>query len=133
MKRGLQPFECGIAGKTVGISFRHGGGVLEPQAPYVLCDERDCQYVDLNQPPCPLRVEMFADGSDERIGDYLRTHRGVHFCYACLAREIAVTHDQLRRASWRLKDVDGWSIRPSRCALCRRRRVTIGVAEAAVR
>jgi len=32
------------------------------QAPtlFVQCSERDCQYFDTNQPPCPLSVDLFA-------------------------------------------------------------------------
>jgi len=131
MKNRSQPFVCVIADKTVGISLRHGGGLQEPNHVYVRCDERDCQYVDLNQPPCPLRIEMFADGSDRRVADYLTESAGTRICYACLTEALDITHDQVRRASWRLKDVDGFSIRPSRCATCQRRRVTIGLVKRA--
>jgi hypothetical protein len=127
MKNRSQPFECTIAGKTVGISLRHGGGLQEPETVYVRCDERDCQYVDLNQPPCPLRVDMFADGSDRRVVAYLHEHAGERVCYACLTETLSVSHDQVRRASWRLKDEPGFTIRPARCVSCRRRRVTIGL------
>ena len=131
MKNRSQPFECSIAGKSVGISLRHGGGLQEPDTVYVRCDERDCQYVDLNQAPCPLRVDMFADGSDRRVVEYLSQHAGERVCYACLTEILSVTHDQVRRASWRLKDEAGFTIRPARCVACRRRRVTIARASAA--
>ena len=52
---------CSIAGKTVMVTLRKGGGFHEPAVPYVRCDDRDCQYVDLNEPPCPLRRNMFRD------------------------------------------------------------------------
>src|SRR5262245_22119619 len=126
MKTRPRAFDCAIAGKSVGISLRHGGGLQEPPHVYVRCDERDCQYCDLNEPPCPLRIEMFADGSDRRVADHLTAFAGTRVCYACLTEALGVTHEQVRRASWRLKDVDGFSIRPSRCAMCQRRRVTIG-------
>ena len=127
MKNRSRPFDCEIAGKPVNISLRHGGGLQEPDNVYVRCDERDCQYVDLNTSPCPLRVEMFADGSDRLVADYLHAHAGTHVCYACLTQTLEITHDQVRRASWRLKDEPGVSIRPSRCGVCRHRRVTIGL------
>ena len=127
MKNRSRPFHCEIAGKPVGIALRHGGGLQEPANVYVRCDERDCQYVDLNVPPCPLRIDMFADGSDHRTGEYLLSHPGRRVCYACLTDELGITHDQVRRASWRLKDAPGFSIRPSRCAVCHRRRVTIAL------
>ena len=127
MKNRSRGFHCPIAAKTVGIALRHGGGLQEPSNVYVRCDERDCQYVDLNVAPCPLRIEMFADGSDRKTADYLLRHAGESVCYACLTDELGITHDQVRRASWRLKDEPGFSIRPSRCAVCHRRRVTISL------
>ena len=127
MKNRSRPFQCAIAGKAVAISLRHGGGFREPAAVYVRCEERDCQYVDLNTPPCPLRIEMFADGSDRHVAEYLQTHAGKRICYACLTDALAISHDQVRRATWRLKDEPGVSIRPTRCAICHARRVTIGL------
>jgi hypothetical protein len=131
MKNRSHAFECQIAGRTVGISLRHGGGLQEPDRVYVRCDERDCQYVDLNEPPCPLRVDMFADGTDRRVAQHLTSHAGQHICYACLTDSLEITHDQVRRATWRLREDIGVVIRPSRCASCRRRRVTIGLREGA--
>lgn len=130
MKSRPRPFDCSIAGKLVGISLRHGGGLQEPDRVYVRCEERDCQYVDENVAPCPLRVDMFADGSDDRVLDYLVQHTGTRVCYACLTDALEISHDQVRRASWRLKEESAFTIRPSRCALCRQRRVTIGRAGA---
>ena len=107
--------------------MRAGGGFREPASMYVRCEERDCQFVDENRPPCPLHPAMFDDGSEERLARQLRAHVGSRFCYACLTAVLDVTHDQVRRASWRLKDDPGVSIRPARCAACHRRGVTIGV------
>jgi hypothetical protein len=119
---------CSIADKVVNITLRHGSGVHEPAKLYVRCEERDCQYVDLNQAPCPLRVEMFDDGSHLDVAGHLTEHTGTRFCYACLCVMLAITHDQVRRASWRLqRDVEGLHVNPSRCSVCRRRRVTIGI------
>ncbi len=131
MKNRFQSFDCSIAGKVVGITLRHGGGLQEPPHVYVRCDERDCQHVDLNHDPCPLRVEMFTDGSDTLVTDYLAQHAGSRICYACLTETLGVNHEQVRRASWRLKEAEGFFIRPSRCALCHRRRVTIGLPRGA--
>jgi hypothetical protein len=127
MKNRSRPFDCTIANKVVGITLRHGGGLQEPDRVYIRCDERDCQYVDLNQPPCPLKLEMFADGSDERVADFLGDRPGMRFCYACVTTTLEISHDQVRRASWRLKEDPGFSIRPSRCAGCNRRRVTVAL------
>jgi hypothetical protein len=131
MKRKSRAVQCPIAEKTVSISLRQGGGLGEPAGVYVRCEERECQHVDLNQAPCPLRVDMFSDGSDRRIVEYLLTHAGGRFCYGCLIEQLGISHDQVRRASWIVKDSRGSAVRASRCATCRRRRVTIGFSNAA--
>lgn len=41
---------------------------------FVECNQPDCQYVDLNQPPCPLRLDFFA-GEIERREEKLRARR----------------------------------------------------------
>lgn len=28
---------------------------------FAQCDQADCQYVEKNEPPCPLNIGMFAD------------------------------------------------------------------------
>jgi hypothetical protein len=127
MKNRSRAFHCAIADKAVGISLRHGGGLQEPERVYIRCDERDCQHVDLNQPPCPLKIEMFADGSDRSVADYLAAEAGTRFCYACLTEALRITHEQVRRASWRLKDEPGFTIKPARCGMCHRRRMTVGL------
>src|SRR2546425_4331312 len=106
-----QPFDCSIAGKAVSIGLRHGGGCQEPATVYVRCDQRDCQYVDVNAAPCPLRVEMFADGTDHRLAEYLTAHAGERHCYGCLSEQLDIIHDQVRRASWRLKDAGSRFVR----------------------
>ena len=39
---------------------------------FVKCNQSECQYVDLNQPPCPLRLDLFAEEikkrRDKRMG-----------------------------------------------------------------
>ena len=132
MKTRAQSFHCSIADKAVMISLRHGGGFREPAHVYVRCEERDCQYVDLNTPPCPLHVEMFADGSDRNVAEYLRAHVGARMCYSCVTDALGISHDQVRRATWRVKDDAGVSIRPSRCSICHQRRVTIGLGATGV-
>jgi len=129
MKVRSRPFACAIAGKTVTIALRRGGGLAEPSNVYVRCAERDCQHVDVNTPPCPLRVEMFTDGSDRRVAEYLSAHVGRRFCYACLTLALELTHERIRRASWGLIADPTFSVGPSRCIECGRRRTTIGFAE----
>jgi hypothetical protein len=33
---------------------------------FVKCNQSECQYVDLNQPPCPLRLDLFAEEIEKR-------------------------------------------------------------------
>ena len=122
-----RPFFCAIASKDVNISLRAGGGLREPASMYVRCDDRDCQYVDDNRPPCPLTPTMFDDGSEQILAHYLQEHAGSQICYGCLTAVLGLTHAQVRRASWRIKDNPGVSIGPGRCFVCRRRGVILGV------
>jgi len=33
---------------------------------FVQCNQLECQYVDLNQSPCPLRLDLFAEEIETR-------------------------------------------------------------------
>lgn len=33
---------------------------------FVQCNQVECQYVDLNQAPCPLRLDLFAEEIENR-------------------------------------------------------------------
>ena len=33
---------------------------------FVQCNQVECQYVDLNQSPCPLRLDLFAEEIEKR-------------------------------------------------------------------
>ena len=37
---------------------------------FVRCDQSECQYVDLNQAPCPLCLDLFADEIEKREEKY---------------------------------------------------------------
>ena len=125
-----RPFPCSIAGKTVSIALRSGQRLLERGKPYVGCSERDCQYVDLNVLPCPLDVAMFEDGQyAAALLAHLATVPRRAFCYGCLVDQLGISHESLRRAAWLLREDVGASIRPARCASCRRRALTISVRD----
>jgi hypothetical protein len=34
---------------------------------FVRCSEKDCQYVDANEPPCPLTLALFAAEISQRM------------------------------------------------------------------
>jgi hypothetical protein len=39
---------------------------FDRQPPYFAqCDQVDCQYVEKNEPPCPINIGMFADAIRE--------------------------------------------------------------------
>jgi hypothetical protein len=62
----LKSFRCDVISETVTIALRRrlvfgGRGEL-----FVRCSESDCQYVDANEPPCPLTLHLFADEVRER-------------------------------------------------------------------
>jgi hypothetical protein len=58
-------FRCDVVSETVSIALRRRtslGGQL-----FVQCSESDCQYVDANEPPCPLTLDLFAAEIQERM------------------------------------------------------------------
>ena len=116
--------ECSIAAKTIKIQLRSGRTLGEPDRPYVRCSERDCQHVDLNEPPCPLRVDMFPEDADrDLLVKYLAKATGQRFCFGCLTQALNVSHDVIRRLAWHLAAIA--VTRVGRCATCARRAVTI--------
>jgi hypothetical protein len=63
-----RPFDCEVVQETVSIRLRNRrvGGFRGTDEPFVQCDQRDCQYVEENAPPCPLTLALFADELDAR-------------------------------------------------------------------
>jgi len=55
-----KPFHCDVVSEDVTVSLRRRRSLLGKGDLYVQCSEMDCQYVDLNEPPCPLRLDLFA-------------------------------------------------------------------------
>ena len=60
-------FQCNVVSETVSISLRRrqslgGNGKL-----YVRCSELECQYIDTNEPPCPLTLALFEAEIAERM------------------------------------------------------------------
>ena len=119
---------CPIADTRVRIRLRGGRTFAEPGSLYVWCSERDCQYVDQNREPCPLRVEMF-DGEIpyRQVVGLISKYRGQPVCYVCLAETLGVLHTVIRHAAWRLQQSDGAIVRVTRCTLCQHRAVTLAV------
>jgi hypothetical protein len=59
-------FHCGIVSEIVTITLRRRKRLGGDGALYVQCSEVDCQYVDANEPPCPLTLDLFASEVEER-------------------------------------------------------------------
>ena len=55
-------FWCPTVSEPVLIRLARPRGLTRVTLDYfVQCDQADCQYVDTNALPCPLRVDMFRD------------------------------------------------------------------------
>lgn len=59
-----KPFRCEVVSEIVTIALRRRAS-LDNQL-FVRCSELDCQYIDANEPPCPLTLDLFADEVRER-------------------------------------------------------------------
>ena len=59
-------FRCDIVSETVTISLRRRTAFGGQGKLFVRCSESDCQYVDANEPPCPLTLGLFAAEIRER-------------------------------------------------------------------
>jgi len=62
-----KPFSCNVVSETVTIGLqRRASSGPAPGKLFVRCSEHECQYVDANEPPCPLTLEMFSAEIQER-------------------------------------------------------------------
>jgi hypothetical protein len=59
-------FFCPVVSETVSITLRRRLSFGSVGALFVQCSETECQYVNLNEPPCPLTLDLFADEIAER-------------------------------------------------------------------
>lgn len=64
-------FQCPVVNETVLIRLKRGLGFSGSSSYSVQCNQVDCQYVERNEPPCPLHVGMFAHAI-RAIGDRRR-------------------------------------------------------------
>jgi len=54
-------FWCPVVSEAVRIQLKRPAGLSRRPGYFVQCNQADCQYVDANEPPCPLHVGMFSD------------------------------------------------------------------------
>ncbi len=61
--RGTRPreFWCPVVSERVLIRLTRPSGLRPVTGYFVQCNQADCQYVEANEPPCPLHVDMFAE------------------------------------------------------------------------
>jgi hypothetical protein len=61
-------YYCTVVSEEVEIALksRPSHGLQSRSELFVQCNQSECQYVDLNQPPCPLRLELFAEEIEKR-------------------------------------------------------------------
>jgi hypothetical protein len=59
---------CNVVSEDVEIVLKRNPS-LSPESKnelFVQCNQTECQYVDLNQSPCPLRLDLFAEEIGKR-------------------------------------------------------------------
>ena len=54
-----QSVECPVVSERVTATLRFRPAP-SPSGFFVECDQRECQYCEVNAPPCPLNTEMFS-------------------------------------------------------------------------
>ena len=54
-------YQCSVVNETVRIALRkkRTGGLQSTDEFFVQCDQHECQYVEENNPPCPLDLSLF--------------------------------------------------------------------------
>jgi hypothetical protein len=94
--------------------------------PYVRCGERECQYVDRNEPPCPLRLESFRESVAADAVQLLVEHAGLAVCDHCLAQLVDAPVSEIRSILMGLAErpLVRVVVARDRCAHCREDRWT---------
>ena len=59
---------CTLVSEDVKISLKNRPSLSRKSNNelFVQCNQVECQYVDLNQSPCPLRLNLFAEEVEKR-------------------------------------------------------------------
>ena len=70
---------CTVVSEDVEIALRNKTfpGLKSKTELFVQCNQLECQYVDFNQSPCPLRLDLFAEEIEKR--EEKRRDRGLEF------------------------------------------------------
>ena len=67
-KRYRKNFFCSVVSEDVQIALRNKAPISRElkRDLFVQCNQHECQYVDLNQLPCPLGLDLFAEEIEKR-------------------------------------------------------------------
>ncbi len=67
-KRRWKDFFCTVVSEDVKIALKVKPSLSRKpiRELFVQCDQLECQYVDRNQFPCPLRLDLFAEEIEKR-------------------------------------------------------------------
>ena len=67
-KRKVKDYFCTVVSEDVEIALRKKPSLIgrSKKELFVQCNQLECQYVDLNQSPCPLNLELFAEEIEKR-------------------------------------------------------------------
>jgi hypothetical protein len=67
-KRLEEKYYCTVVSEKVKIALKNKTslGLESKNEPFVQCNQLECQYVDLNEPPCPLRLDLFSEEIEKR-------------------------------------------------------------------
>ena len=59
---------CTVISEDVKIALKNKAsiGLNSKNELFVQCNQPECQYVDLNQSPCPLRLDLFTEEIEKR-------------------------------------------------------------------
>ena len=67
-KRLQKKYYCTVVSEDVEIALKNKTslGLESKNEPFVQCNQLECQYVDLNESPCPLRLDLFSEEIEKR-------------------------------------------------------------------
>jgi hypothetical protein len=59
---------CTVVSEDVEITLKNKPSISRKSNDelFVQCNQPECQYVDLNRSPCPLRLDLFAEEIEKR-------------------------------------------------------------------
>jgi len=67
-KRRGKDYFCTVVSEDVEIALKNKPSLSHKSKNglFVQCNQLECQYVDLNESPCPLRLDLFAEEIEKR-------------------------------------------------------------------